>query len=448
MLRLQAVSRAYPRDIADAPMAILREMFLPTARIGADDPRVFLALREIDLCLARGQRLGVLGVHRSGKSSLAGIASGVLAPTGGRVLARAQRLLLSRPTAGFKPTLTALENLRLRAMLGGMRGRALEAALETTLERCGVARAQASRPVGNLSAHVVKQLALVLLLQVPAEILVVDDVTGAGIGDARWETRHLLQQRIRAATALVVGADAAFLQDVLEHAVLLHGGRLYGPFPLDQAFEHFSRLPDEGAEPEARYDPMRPPCVRAGAQRGPEQAFDDGLYDEVEEADAQPEIADDAQPPAPPKRAGGDWRLVRIEVDGEEFVHARASLIRRPGQSMRVRLDVEAERDARFAGGRFVLYGGGSGLELGHHVCAIDALDLARGQRGRLCFDLTVPDWQEDFYGLAFSPGEGRQQLLKILIVGTAQRHPRNPPRVLGIGVSRFEKINDDLHEE
>lgn len=458
LLRLDAVSRVYPRDIADAPMAIVREMFLSRARISAGDARFFLALREINLSLARGQRLGVLGGHRSGKSSLAGIASGVLAPTGGCVQARAPRLLLSRPTAGFKPTLSALENLRLRGVLGGMRGAALAEALERTLERCGVGRAEASRPVGNLSPHVVKQLALVLLMEVPAEILVVDDIAGAGIGAARWETRSLLQERVRSGTTLVVGTDAAFLQDVLDEAVLLHAGRLFGPFALEQAFEHFRRLPVDAqdARDDAAYDPLQPPCARTGVgrRRAPLLASEDDLYDDAElDSDAYAQGEDDEGPspdlaPLPADRA---WRLMRIEVDGEEFVHARASLVRHPGQTMRVRLELQAEQDGEFVGGQFALFGGISGLELARHACVVAATPVARGGRGRLCFDLTVPDWKEDFYGLAFCPGEtwpvGRQQLLKVLIVGVGQRHARLPERVLAIGAPSFEKLNDEIDE-
>ncbi len=245
VLELDQVSRLYPRDISDTPSAILREMLLPRRLLNKPGPGSFFALSDITLRLRKGQKLGVIGAHRSGKTSLAGIASGILLPTSGNVSAQGTRLLISRPTAGFKPTLTLIENLRLRASLAGLRSELLDAVLDRTLSRCGVDGVDAQIPIGNLSPYVVKQLGLTLLLELPADILVVDEISSAGVGDARWRTRVLLQEKIDASTALVISSDFSFIREVVEEAVLLHHGKVSGPFSVESALDYYSRLPDE-----------------------------------------------------------------------------------------------------------------------------------------------------------------------------------------------------------
>lgn len=261
-LELDKVSRLYPRDISDTPSAILREMLLPRRLLNTPGSDSFFALRDITLRLRKGQKLGVIGAHRSGKSTLAGIASGLLLPTSGSVSAQGTRLLISRPTAGIKPTLTSVENLRLRASLAGLHGEQIDAVLDRTLSRCGLDGADARIPMGNLSPYVVKQIGLTMLLELPADIVVVDEISGAGIGDARWQTRGLLKEKIGASTALVISSDFRFIQEVVEEAVLLHHGMLYGPFSIEKAIDFFNELPEEDFTTEtgtASYDPSAPP---------------------------------------------------------------------------------------------------------------------------------------------------------------------------------------------
>lgn len=446
-LNLNHVSRVYPRDISDTPSAILREMFLPRSLLKTPAPDSFFALRDINLRLFKGQKLGVIGAHRSGKTTLAGVASGILQPTGGSVTAQGGRLLISRPTAGFKPTLTSIENLGLRASLAGLRGEMLESVLDKTFSRCGVGHAEARTPMGNLSAHVVKQLGLTLLLELPADILVVDEITSAGAGDARWTTRGLLQEKIDSSTALVISSDFNFIQEVAEESVLLHHGRLYGPFSFEQAIHHFNALPDEGVYcnlSDAPYDPRCPPVVSSKASRflfnG--QSIDDGsaVYD-----DAVDDNDIDLNPRLSMRSNKAPWKVLRIEVDGQEFRHAQLSLIRPQGITVAVVVEMVALYRHTFEGGLFVLHGGNSGFEVGKYFHSCVSTDIEAHKIHILRFDLVIPNWQEDFYGLTFCPQHRGKHFplehrLKILIVGVGRKHLASNDRTLDINISSFER--------
>lgn len=450
VLDLDRVSRLYPRDISDTPSAILREMLLPRRLLNTPGPDSFFALRDVSLRLRKGQKLGVIGAHRSGKTSLAGIASGVLLPTSGSVTAQGSRLLISRPTAGFKPTLTSIENLRLRASLAGLHGERLDAVLDRTLSRCGVDGADARTPMGNLSPYVVKQLGLTLLLELPSDILVVDGISSAGIGDARWQTRGLLQEKIDASTALVISSDFSFIKEVTAEAVLLHHGRLYGPFGVEQAIDHFNELPDEDIlrdYPDSVHDPKSPPSITSPicSCLTIDQSLDEDPdpYDHAEtEADhkvSSSRIRKNPSSDSPP------WKVLSITVDGEDFRHSLFSLIRRPGEKISVRVDMVSMRNQRFSGGRFSLFGGKSGLEVGTFHYEIEEIPVLANQKRVLGFDLTIPDWHEDYYGLTFCPRLGDKHFplehrMKILIFGIGEKKVAHRTQTLQIENRRFDR--------
>ncbi|HCY14483.1 MAG: hypothetical protein A2Z93_08525 [Curvibacter sp. GWA2_64_110] len=452
VLELDQASRLYPRDISDTPSAILREMLLPGRLLNTPGPDSFFALRGVSLRLRKGQKLGVIGAHRSGKTSLAGIASGVLQPTSGNVSAQGSRLLISRPTAGFKPTLTSIENLRLRASLAGLHGELLDAVLDRTLSRCGVDYPEARIPMGNLSPYVVKQLGLTLLLELPADILVVDGISSAGIGDARWLTRGLLQEKIDASTALIISSDFSFIQEVAEEAVLLHHGRLYGPFSVEKAIDHFNELPQEDVLcglPDSAHDPQTPPTIVG--QPYSDLSADQSLDDDPDPYDHTDSEADDEASSSlagkGKSRNRPSWEVLGITVDGEEYRHSQRSLIRRPGDKLSVSVEMISLRNQKFSGGRFSLFGGNSGLEVGVFCYELEEMEIHANQRHVLSFDLTIPDWHEDYYGLAFCPTHSSAYLLpkhrmKILIFGVGEKNAVRRTNALQIGNSRFNRNN------
>jgi teichoic acid transport system ATP-binding protein len=452
VLELDQVSRLYPRDISDTPSAILREMLLPRRLLNKPGPGSFFALSDITLRLRKGQKLGVIGAHRSGKTSLAGVASGILLPTSGSVSAQGTRLLISRPTAGFKPTLTLIENLRLRASLAGLRSELLDAVLDRTLSRCGVDGADARIPIGNFSPYVVKQLGLTLLLELPADILVVDEISSAGVGDARWLTRGLLQEKIDASTALVISSDFSFIREVAEDAVLLHHGRLYGPFGIEEAIDHFNELPLEDVLcglPDSAHDPQTPPTIASQPHSSP--SADQSLDDDPDPYDHSGSEADDESSSSMTRTSKSrnrlSWDVLGITVDGNEYRHSQLSLIRRPGDKLSVSIEMTSLRSQKFGGGRFSLFGGNSGLEVGVFCYELEELEVHTNQRHILSFDLTIQDWHEDYYGLAFCPTHGSAYLLpkhriKILIFGVGEKIAARRKNALQIGNTRFNKNN------
>lgn len=150
-----------------------------------------IALRGIDLTIAPGEFVAVMGRSGSGKSTLLNLLAGSDRPTAGRVqfLGRDLATADDATRAGLRgreigivyqsdnlaPMLSLVENVRLAAWLAG---RPLDAAGATAaLERVGLAHRAGHRPA-QLSGGEQQRAALACVLAVGPSVLLADEITG------------------------------------------------------------------------------------------------------------------------------------------------------------------------------------------------------------------------------------------------------------------------------
>lgn len=403
VLELERVCRVFPRDISDIPATIVREMLCPRSLLNPSRPDTFFALRDVSIRLRRGQKLGVIGGHRSGKSVLAGIASGVLMPTQGQVRATSSRLLFSRPTAGFKMSLSLRENLAFRGILAGLLGDVLTNAVESVLQINRLEKKVADSPLGNLSPYLVRKLGMELLLQVPAEILVIDELVGAGAGEDRWATRAALIERLGAGSALVVSADLEFLKEVADQSLVLLQGGLHGPFATELAFEYFLRHASGTAiGGDATLLPGDPDSQEEAGEGVLNVLGDEGAmaFRNIDDFEASAPDEEGFQRRGVKQAARHGTVVTRIVVDGEEYERAKLRLLRRPGETLEVSVDLLPSERCTCEGLRLSLYSG-TGMEVGNTIHEIQSVDLHQGRPSRIRFDLQVPNLPRGHYGLA-----------------------------------------------
>ena len=89
-------------------------------RLRGNHTRDFTALQTMDLSVAGGETLGILGHNGSGKSTLLKCISGILKPTTGTIRIRGRIASLLELGAGFHPELTGRENVFINAAFLGI----------------------------------------------------------------------------------------------------------------------------------------------------------------------------------------------------------------------------------------------------------------------------------------------------------------------------------------
>ena len=151
------------------------------------------ALRGVDLAVARGEFLAVMGPSGSGKSTLLHLLGGLDQASSGGVLLAGRALerlsehgltLLRRRAIGvvfqffnLLPTMTALENVALPLLLDGLPGREAERRAAQALDWVGLGDRQGHAP-DSLSGGEQQRVALARALVAEPELVLADEPTG------------------------------------------------------------------------------------------------------------------------------------------------------------------------------------------------------------------------------------------------------------------------------
>ena len=179
-------------------------------------------VRDLELRVLRGDRLGIVGANGAGKSTLLGLFTGLIAPEAGTVVRGASLALatLDQQRRALDPAATLADTLT------GGRGDTVEVAGEKR-HVIGVMKdflfrpEQARTPVGILSGGERGRLALATALLGPSNLLVLDEPTN----DLDLETLDLLEELVSsyAGTVLLVSHDRDFLDRVATSVLLAEG---------------------------------------------------------------------------------------------------------------------------------------------------------------------------------------------------------------------------------
>jgi len=192
-----------------------------------------VALQGLDLVVAPGELLGIVGASGSGKTTLMNILGGLDRPSAGRVWVGGQDLLkmaasalnhYRRATVGFVwqqssrnliPYLNALENIELPMTLAGYAGRQKRQRAERLMEAIGLTERRHHR-LSELSGGEQQRVAIAVALANNPRLLLADEPTGE-VDEATaltiYKTFHDLNQEF-GLTTLIVSHDMGLARHV------------------------------------------------------------------------------------------------------------------------------------------------------------------------------------------------------------------------------------------
>lgn len=214
MIRLHQVKKRYP------------------SRQGPRD-----VLRGVDLELARGERIGILGRNGAGKSTLIRILGGTEQPSSGRA---DLGMSVSWPLAfggGFQSSLTGLDNLRFICRIYGADQHAAREFVEDFSELGPALR----EPVRTYSSGMRARLAFALSMAIEFDCFLIDEVVT--VGDARFHEkcqRELFERR-RDRAMVMVSHEAHYMREHCTRAYVLDAGLLHRFESVDAAYDFYQR---------------------------------------------------------------------------------------------------------------------------------------------------------------------------------------------------------------
>lgn len=199
-----------------------------------------LAVEGIDLAVHPGEMVAVVGPDGAGKTTLARLAAGALAPSAGRVEPESRgRVGYLTGRFSLYPDLTVWENLRFFAKVYGMAPADLAQEGERLLAWVGLLPFK-ERLAGALSGGMRQKLALVCAIIHQPPLLILDEPTTAVDPVARAEFWALLKAQAEQGRAVLV--TTPYLDEAARcHRVgLIHRGRMLA---VDTVAALISRLP-------------------------------------------------------------------------------------------------------------------------------------------------------------------------------------------------------------
>ena len=186
----------------------------------------FWALKDINLEIKKGEKVGFYGPNGSGKTTLLKIIAGISSPTLGSVEIQGKIVSLIDLEAGFHPDLMGVENIYLNGMLLGMSKNDINNKLASIISFSGLGQF-IDTPLFTYSTGMKLRLGFSVAIFADPEILILDESFGVGDRNFRNKTGNKLNELFRKRkTIIIVTQWIEFLKKNCQKILLLDHGML------------------------------------------------------------------------------------------------------------------------------------------------------------------------------------------------------------------------------
>lgn len=182
------------------------------------------ALKGVDLSVAHGETLAVIGRNGSGKSTMLGIIGRIYKPTSGDVLVNGRVSALLELGAGFHPELTGIENIYLNGAILGIRTKDMKDKVDDIVEFSELQKF-IDAPLKSYSKGMVMRLGFAVAVQVNPDVLLIDEVLAVGDEAFQAKCYHKIEEfQQMGKTIVFVSHDLEAVRRVASRAIWLDDG--------------------------------------------------------------------------------------------------------------------------------------------------------------------------------------------------------------------------------
>ena len=264
--------------VENAPVAIeardLKKAFrIPTHRVDSFKERIvhpfasrdFRELRALDgvsFDIHQGEFFGIVGRNGSGKSTLLKLLASIYRADAGTIRMAGRLAPFIELGVGFNPELSARENVVLNGVMMGLTPQQTRDRLDAV-----VAFAELEEFIDlklkNYSSGMLVRLAFSLMLEVDADVLLIDEVLA--VGDANFQQKcadAFYEMKAAGKTIILVTHEMSTVEEYCHRAMLIDGGHIQyvgDPAEVGRRYTrlNFERGSDVGAGPTSEGDEVR-----------------------------------------------------------------------------------------------------------------------------------------------------------------------------------------------
>jgi ABC-type polysaccharide/polyol phosphate transport system ATPase subunit len=223
------------REVAIQVEDLKKSFRIPTHRVdslkermvrpfSSRDSRELRALDGISFEVERGEFFGIVGRNGSGKSTLLKLLASIYRADAGKIRMAGRLAPFIELGVGFNVELTARENVVLNGVMMGLTPQESRRRLGAVLEFAELEEF-VDLKLKNYSSGMLVRLAFSLMMEVDADILLIDEVLA--VGDAAFQQKcgdAFREMKAAGKTIVLVTHEMSTVEDFCHRAMLIDGG--------------------------------------------------------------------------------------------------------------------------------------------------------------------------------------------------------------------------------
>lgn len=194
----------------------------------------FWALKDLDIEIKKGDRVGIIGKNGAGKSTLLKILSRITAPTEGIIKIKGRVASLLEVGTGFHGELTGRENIYLNGAILGMKRHEVDRKIDEIIAFSEIEQ-HIDTPVKRYSSGMYVRLAFAVAAHLDSEILIADEVLA--VGDASFQKKALGKMNDLSTgegrTVLFVSHNMSQIKSLCTSGIVLQKGMIAFQGPIN-----------------------------------------------------------------------------------------------------------------------------------------------------------------------------------------------------------------------
>ncbi len=209
-------------------------------RIGSGKARSIKALRNIDMDISLGDRIGLIGPNGAGKTTLLRLLAGAYFPTSGRMEIVGRISSILNVGVGMDTDMSGYDNIVTCCLLLGMDRAQVHEEREKIAEFTGLGDF-IFMPVRTYSSGMMLRLSFAIATALEPDILLIDEIIGVGDAAFSEKARLRVDELIADSRILVLASHGeSTIRDFCNKVAFLESGRLVYFGGIAEGFERYN----------------------------------------------------------------------------------------------------------------------------------------------------------------------------------------------------------------
>jgi ABC-type polysaccharide/polyol phosphate transport system ATPase subunit len=163
----------------------------------------FWALKNINLTINKGERIGIIGPNGSGKTTLLKLITGIATPTKGKIETNGKIVSLIDLEAGFHPDLSGITNIYLNGTVLGMSKKEIDEKLDEIIKFADIGKF-IDAPLFTYSSGMKLRLGFSIAVYSEPKILLLDEIITVGDSSFRRKIKSAMRKMVNNGVTIVL----------------------------------------------------------------------------------------------------------------------------------------------------------------------------------------------------------------------------------------------------